>query len=131
MNPVICYITARRNSRFDTWFLPALARQLQPGETVLVLGAGGGVGLTAIECAKAIGATVIAAASSPEKLALAAAAVHAELSRPVSREDAGAPLVRYDWGALARALRDGDAEWGQVREQLIRLGSRIAQPEIA
>ena len=46
--------------------------RLQPGETVLVLGAGGGVGLTAIECAKAIGATVIAAASSPEKLALAA-----------------------------------------------------------
>jgi NADPH2:quinone reductase len=46
---------------------------LQPGETVLVLGAGGGVGLTAIECAKAIGATVIAAASTPEKLALAEA----------------------------------------------------------
>lgn len=46
--------------------------RLQPDETVLVLGAGGGVGLTAIECAKAIGATVIAAASSPEKLALAA-----------------------------------------------------------
>jgi len=45
---------------------------LQPGETVLVLGAGGGVGLTAIECAKAMGATVIAAASSAEKLALAA-----------------------------------------------------------
>lgn len=45
---------------------------LQPGETVLVLGAGGGVGLTAIECAKAMGATVIAAASAPEKLALAA-----------------------------------------------------------
>ncbi|MBO6784298.1 MAG: NADPH:quinone oxidoreductase family protein [Alphaproteobacteria bacterium] len=44
---------------------------LQPGETVLVLGAGGGVGLTAIECAKAVGATVIAAASSDEKLALA------------------------------------------------------------
>ena len=44
---------------------------LKPGETVLVLGAGGGVGLTAIECAKAIGATVIAAASSDEKLALA------------------------------------------------------------
>ncbi len=44
---------------------------LQPGETVLVLGAGGGVGLTAIECAKAVGATVIAAASTDEKLALA------------------------------------------------------------
>jgi NADPH2:quinone reductase len=47
--------------------------KLQPGETVLVLGAGGGVGLTAIECAKALGATVIAAASTAEKLALAAA----------------------------------------------------------
>ena len=44
---------------------------LQASETVLVLGAGGGVGLTAIECAKAIGATVIAAASSADKLALA------------------------------------------------------------
>ncbi len=44
---------------------------LQPGETVLVLGAGGGVGITAVELAKAMGATVIAAASSEEKLALA------------------------------------------------------------
>ncbi|MBO23396.1 MAG: zinc-binding dehydrogenase [Rhodospirillaceae bacterium] len=46
---------------------------LKAGETLLVLGAGGGVGLTAIECAKAMGATVIAAASSAEKLALAEA----------------------------------------------------------
>ncbi len=44
---------------------------LKPGETLLVLGAGGGVGLTAVECGKALGATVIAAASSPEKLDLA------------------------------------------------------------
>jgi NADPH:quinone reductase len=45
--------------------------QLQPGETVLVLGAAGGVGLTAVELAKAMGARVIAAASNDEKLALA------------------------------------------------------------
>ncbi|HCP01674.1 MAG TPA: hypothetical protein DIT35_09295, partial [Rhodospirillaceae bacterium] len=44
---------------------------LKAGDTLLVLGAGGGVGLTAIECAKAMGATVIAAASSTEKLLLA------------------------------------------------------------
>lgn len=37
MNPVISYITARRNSRFDTWFLPALARQLQPDENPVVV----------------------------------------------------------------------------------------------
>lgn len=44
--------------------------QLQPGETVLVLGAAGGVGTAAIQIAKAAGARVIAAASNAEKCAL-------------------------------------------------------------
>ena len=44
--------------------------QLKPGETVLVLGAAGGVGTAAIQIAKAAGARVIAAASSDEKCAL-------------------------------------------------------------
>lgn len=44
--------------------------QLQPGETLLVLGAAGGVGLAAIELGKKLGARVIAAASSAEKLAV-------------------------------------------------------------
>lgn len=43
---------------------------LQPGETLLVLGAAGGVGLAAVELGKLMGAKVIAAASSAEKLAL-------------------------------------------------------------
>jgi len=43
--------------------------QLQPGETVLVLGAAGGVGIATVELAKAMGAKVIAAASTDEKLA--------------------------------------------------------------
>jgi NADPH:quinone reductase len=47
--------------------------QLRAGETVLVLGAGGGVGLAAVELAKAMGARVVAAASSVEKLTLARA----------------------------------------------------------
>lgn len=42
--------------------------RLQEGETVLVLGAAGGVGITAVEIAKSMGATVIAAASTDEKL---------------------------------------------------------------
>lgn len=44
--------------------------QLKAGETMLVLGAAGGVGLAAIEIGKALGARVIAAASSDEKLAI-------------------------------------------------------------
>jgi NADPH2:quinone reductase len=44
--------------------------QLKAGETVLVLGAAGGVGTAAIQIAKAMGAKVIAAASTDEKCAL-------------------------------------------------------------
>jgi NADPH2:quinone reductase len=43
---------------------------LQKGETILVLGASGGVGITAVEISKLLGAKVIAAASSKEKLEL-------------------------------------------------------------
>lgn len=43
---------------------------LRPGETLLVLGAAGGVGLTAVEIGKMLGARVIACASSEDKLAL-------------------------------------------------------------
>ena len=47
---------------------------LQPGETLLVLGAGGGVGLAAVELGKAMGARVLAAASSEAKREAAKAA---------------------------------------------------------
>ena len=46
---------------------------LQPGETLLVLGAAGGVGLAAVELGRAMGARVVAAVSSDDKLALAKA----------------------------------------------------------
>ena len=45
--------------------------RVEPGETLLVLGAAGGVGLTAVEIGKAMGARVIAAASTADKLAAA------------------------------------------------------------
>ena len=45
--------------------------QVKPGETVLILGAAGGVGVAAIELAKAMGARAIAAVSSEEKAAFA------------------------------------------------------------
>jgi NADPH2:quinone reductase len=43
---------------------------LRPGETLLVLGAAGGVGLAAVELGKALGARVIAATAGPDKLAV-------------------------------------------------------------
>ncbi len=48
--------------------------QLKEGETLLVLGASGGIGLTAVELGKMMGATVIACARGADKLAVAAKA---------------------------------------------------------
>jgi NADPH2:quinone reductase len=59
---------------------------LARGETLLVLGAAGGVGLAAIELGKLLGARVIAAASSPEKLAICRAR-GADETIDYSRED--------------------------------------------
>jgi NADPH2:quinone reductase len=60
--------------------------QLQAGETVLVLGAAGGVGTAAIQIAKAAGARVIAAASSDEKCALCTQ-IGADATINYSRQD--------------------------------------------
>jgi NADPH2:quinone reductase len=71
--------------------------RLEPGETLLVLGAAGGVGLTAVEIGKAMGARVIAAASTAEKLS-------------VARERGADDLVNYSTEKLTErvmALTDG------------------------
>jgi NADPH2:quinone reductase len=59
---------------------------LAPGEWVLVLGAGGGVGLAAIDIATALGGRVIAAASTPDKLE-AARSMGAEATIAYEEED--------------------------------------------
>jgi len=73
---------------------------LDPGEWVLVLGGGGGVGLAMIDVAVALGARVIAAASSAEKRA-AASAMGAEATIAYEVEDLK---------ARARALSDGGVD---------------------
>lgn len=60
---------------YDTaWFSLCERGRYQTGEIVLVLGASGGVGLAAIQLAKALGAQVLAGVSNPEKFDLATAA---------------------------------------------------------
>jgi NADPH:quinone reductase len=54
------------------WFALTRRAQVRPNTTMLVLGAGGGVGLAAVDIATSMGIRVIAAASSSEKLDLAA-----------------------------------------------------------
>lgn len=66
--------------------------QLKAGETMLVLGAAGGVGLAAIEIGKALGARVIAAASTDEKLA-------------VCKEHGADATINYSSGDLREAIK--------------------------
>jgi len=66
--------------------------QLKAGETLLVLGAAGGVGLAAVQLGKLMGARVIAAASSAEKLA-------------VCREHGADELVNYSTDSLKEAVK--------------------------
>lgn len=92
--------------------------RIQPGETLLVTGAAGGVGLTAVEIGKLMGATVIAQARGKAKLDIAAAAgadhlidVDADL-RSAVKALGGADVV-YDavggdiWKAAFRAANPG------------------------
>ena len=67
--------------------------RVRPGETVAVLGASGGAGLAAVEIAHLMGARVIAAASSPDKLEIA-------------RQHGADVLVDYSAGDLKSALRE-------------------------
>jgi NADPH:quinone reductase len=72
---------------------------LSPGEWVLVLGAGGGVGLAAVDIATALGARVIAAASTPDKLE-AARSMGAEATIAYEEEDLKARARELSGGGV-------------------------------
>ncbi|MGB5346006.1 MAG: NADPH:quinone oxidoreductase family protein [Woeseia sp.] len=91
--------------------------RLRAGETLLVTGAAGGVGLTAVELGNIMGAQVIAAASSEDKLALA-------------RQYGAQRHINYSDGALLERLREltngkgadviYDPVGGELFDQLLR-----------
>ncbi len=95
--------------------------QLEAGETVLVLGAAGGVGITAVELAKAMGANVIAAASSDKKLEFAKAAGADEVINysKVSLKDT---VKEMTGGAGANVVYDPVG--GELAQQAIRATAR-------
>lgn len=90
---------------------------LQPGETLLVLGASGGVGMAAVQIGNALEARVIAAVSSEEKAAAA-------------REAGAHDVIRYDQVAIREGIdqaTDGegvdvvyDPVGGEMTEQVLR-----------
>lgn len=99
----------------------ALTRRarLEPSETLLVLGAAGGVGLTAVELGALMGARVIAAARGPAKLeaARAAGAAHA------------ADTDRDDLTETVLALGGADVVYDPVGGSLYKAALRACRPE--
>jgi NADPH2:quinone reductase len=94
--------------------LEALAEaRVQPGETVLVLGAAGGVGLAAVQIARILGARVIACASSEEKLALCRAA-------------GASDTIHYETADFAQELKRLTGDTG-VHVVLDPVGGRFAE----
>ncbi len=93
--------------------------RLQPGETLLVLGAAGGVGLTAVEIGKLMGARVIACARGADKLAIA--------------EQAGADhLIDAETGdirAACKALGGVDVVYDPVGGDQFDAAFRATNPE--
>ncbi len=90
--------------------------ELKAGETLLVLGAGGGVGLAAVELGKLMGANVIAAASSAEKLA-------------ICKEKGAEHLINYAEQDLREALKTIVGEKG-VDVVYDPIGDKYAEPAI-
>ena len=96
--------------------------EMKPGESLVVLGASGGVGLAAVEIGKAMGARVIACASSDDKLAFA-------------RGYGAAETINYateDFRARLKALTGGkgvDVVYDPVGGPLTEAGAALARLE--
>jgi NADPH2:quinone reductase len=88
---------------------------LQPGEELVVLGAGGGVGTAAVQLGAVLGATVTAVASTPEKLEAA-------------RACGARRLVNHRAGDLRQALRD--ALPGGADVVVDPVGGELAEPAL-
>jgi NADPH:quinone reductase len=88
---------------------------LQPGEELIVLGAGGGVGSAAVQLGMALGATVTAVASTPEKL---------EAARACGAQH----LIDHRAGDLRQALRD--ALPGGADVVIDPVGGDLAEPAL-
>jgi NADPH2:quinone reductase len=94
--------------------LRSVAR-LQPGEELVVLGAGGGVGLAAVRLGALLGATVTAVASSPQKL-------------EVAKAHGATMLIDHTAGDLRRALREALPDGADVVVDPV--GGELSEPAL-
>jgi len=94
--------------------LRSVAR-LQPGEELVVLGAGGGVGLATVQLGALLGASVTAVASSPEKL-------------DAAKEHGATTLINHREGDLRQSLRDSHSDGVDIVVDPV--GGDLAEPAL-
>lgn len=83
-----------------------MTAQLQPGETVLIHGATGGIGTMAVQLAKAFGAKVATTAGTAEKVSTATAFLGADIAINYAEEDFGESLRAQNGGRGADVILD-------------------------
>ena len=101
--------------------------QLKPGESVLVFGAGGGVGHLAVQLAKRMGARVFAVASGDDGVALAKK-IGADAAVNGRKEDVAAAARQFAPAGLDAALLTAGGEPAERALQALRPGGRAAHP---
>jgi len=106
------------------WSALRSVADVQPGEWVVVLGAAGGVGLAAVDVAVLLGARVLAAASSPEKLAVCAAR-GAEALVDYEREPLKERIKELTGGGADVVLDPVGGRYSEEALRATRYGSRF------
>ncbi len=100
---------------------------LKPGETLMIFGAGGGIGHLAVQLAKRMGARVLAAASGDDGVALARR-LGADLVVNGRKDDVAAAAREFGPGGLDAALMTAGGETADRALKALRDGGRVAYP---
>jgi NADPH:quinone reductase-like Zn-dependent oxidoreductase len=115
---------ALMTGHLTAWRMLFGKRALQPGESVLIVGIGGGVAVACLQLAKLVGARVFVTSSSDEKIAKALA-LGAEHGVNYRRDRVSAAIQEMSGGGVDMVIDSvGEASWGESLRSL-RRGGRL------
>ncbi len=115
---------ALMTGHLTAWRMLFGKRALQPGESVMIVGIGGGVAVACLQLAKLVGARVFVTSSSDAKLA-GAAALGADGGVNYRRDEVSAAIQQMSGGGVDMVIDSvGEASWGQSLRSL-RRGGRL------
>ena len=101
--------------------------RVEPGTTVLVFGAGGGIGHLAVQLARRMGGRVLAVASGDDGVELASR-LNADAVVDGRRDDVSAAAQRFARGGVDAALLTAGGEAADEAVKAVRRGGRVAYP---